>query len=49
MTMHLVEAMAYACERPWHGFGNKPVPQQSIDVWKQEAESRYSCTVIGKP
>ena len=52
--MHLVETMAYAGERPWHGLGNKLAPQQSIEVWRQqagmdwqieEAEVRY---VVGK-
>ena len=35
--MHLVETMAYAGERPWHGLGNKLAPQQSIEVWRQQA------------
>ena len=52
--MHLVETMAYTGERPWHDLGNKLAPQQSIEVWKQqagmdweieEAEVRY---VVGK-
>lgn len=52
--MHLVETMAYAGEKPWHGLGNKLAPQQPIEVWKRqagmewhidEAEVRY---VVGK-
>ncbi len=33
--MHLVETMAYAGEKPWHGLGNRLVPRQSIEVWKR--------------
>jgi len=35
--MHLIEAMAYAGEIPWHGLGNRLAPRQPIDVWKQQA------------
>lgn len=35
--MHLVETMAYAGERPWHGLGNKLAPQQPIEVWRKDA------------
>lgn len=40
--MHLVETMAYAGERPWHGLGHKLAPQQPIDVWKREAGMDWS-------
>lgn len=35
--MHLVQTMAYAGEKTWHGLGNKLESQQSIDVWKRQA------------
>lgn len=35
--MHLVETMAYAGEKPWHGLDNRLAPQQSIEVWKRQA------------
>lgn len=40
--MHLVESMAYAGEKPWHGLGNKLQPNQSIDDWKQSAGMDWS-------
>lgn len=35
--MHLVETMAHAGEKPWHGLGNKLTTLQPIDVWKRQA------------
>jgi phage/plasmid-like protein (TIGR03299 family) len=35
--MHLVETMAYAGEKPWHGLGNKLTTLQPIDAWKRQA------------
>lgn len=40
--MHLVESMAYANEKPWHGLGNKLPAEQSIDVWKRSAGMDWS-------
>lgn len=40
--MHLVESMAYANEKPWHGLGNKLPADQSIDVWKRSAGMDWS-------
>jgi hypothetical protein len=35
--MHLVETMAYADKKPWHGLGNRLTPQQPIEVWRRQA------------
>lgn len=35
--MHLVQSMAYAGEKPWHGLGNKLTAHQSIDIWRTQA------------
>ncbi len=34
---HLVEQMAYVGQTPWHGLGNKLSPNQTIEVWQQQA------------
>lgn len=52
--MHLVESMAYAGAKPWHGLGSLLSPEQPIEVWRrqagmeweiEEAEVRY---VVGR-
>lgn len=35
--MHLVQTMAYAGEVPWHGLGNRLLPNQPIEVWAKQA------------
>jgi phage/plasmid-like protein (TIGR03299 family) len=34
---HLVEAMAYVNDTPWHGLGNQLPQNQPIEVWQQAA------------
>lgn len=34
---HLVENMAYVGQTPWHGLGNRLLPDQSIDEWIVQA------------
>jgi phage/plasmid-like protein (TIGR03299 family) len=41
-NMHLVESMAYAGEKPWHGLGNKLPADQSVDAWKRSAGMDWS-------
>ena len=35
--MHLVSAMAYTNETPWHGLGNQLAANQPLEVWAQQA------------
>lgn len=35
--MHLVQTMAYAGDTPWHGLGNRLLPDLPLDIWKQQA------------
>lgn len=48
--MHLVSAMAYVGQEPWHGLGNQLAPKQPLEAWAraagmdwsiEEAEVRY--------
>lgn len=34
---HLIENMAYVGVTPWHGLGNALTPNQSLEVWAQQA------------
>ncbi|OJA51097.1 DUF932 domain-containing protein [Burkholderia ubonensis] len=40
--MHLVQAMAYVGQEPWHGLGNRLTPNQSIEDWKRAAGMDWS-------
>ncbi|MGY4727143.1 DUF932 domain-containing protein [Burkholderia pyrrocinia] len=40
--MHLVQTMAFAGEKPWHGLGNHLPPKQSLEVWKRAAGMDWS-------
>lgn len=35
--MHLVQTMAYANEKPWHGLGNQLFPEEPLEVWAKQA------------
>jgi hypothetical protein len=35
--MRLVQTMAYAGQQPWHGPGTPLAPDQSLEVWAQQA------------
>lgn len=35
--MHLVQSMAYVGEAPWHSLGRRLIPNQSLEVWAQQA------------
>ncbi|RQZ65508.1 hypothetical protein EFP18_02635 [Burkholderia glumae] len=40
--MHLVQAMAYSGDTPWHGIGNQLAPNQPIEVWARAAGMDWS-------
>jgi phage/plasmid-like protein (TIGR03299 family) len=40
--MHLIENMAYAGQRPWHGLGTKLAAGQSIEQWKKSAGMEWA-------
>lgn len=39
---HLVQQMAYVGEVPWHGLGNELTPNQSLEVWAEQAGMSFS-------
>ncbi|MBB6580921.1 DUF932 domain-containing protein [Ralstonia solanacearum] len=40
--MHLVSSMAYVGQQPWHGLGNKLMPNQPIEVWAERAGMNWT-------
>jgi len=40
--MHFVQSMAYVGETPWHGLGHRLTPQQSLDVWAEQAGMNWT-------
>jgi phage/plasmid-like protein (TIGR03299 family) len=40
--MHLVQSMAYIGEQPWHGLGHPLIPNQSLEVWAQQAGMNWT-------
>ncbi|MRS99692.1 DUF932 domain-containing protein [Ralstonia pickettii] len=40
--MHLVQTMAYVGQQPWHGLGNKLVPNQPVEVWAERAGMNWT-------
>lgn len=40
--MHLVTDMAFTGETPWHGIGNRLLPNQPLEVWAEQAGMNWS-------